>query len=477
MLGTLAIGLLFWLGVSFVRRHPRRAWCLLVYIAFGCAVVLSGNAVRSIVARRWHFAGGDTMRLTGVGPVYAAVIVVSIVGLTVMALWPRQIVRVAYRAFLVAFPLVPLLYVQAVWAMVSFDATRFADRPAAPALAASAGRPRVLWIVFDEMDQNIAFDGRPRDLQLPELDRFRAQSIYTSKSYSPDAATSVSLPSLINGSKLLGFRPSGPDRMAVLFDGTSGWQDNWNPAGTIFGEARRMGFNTALVGWYIPYCRMLSAELTRCWWCEIERQMNSGGETLSELVFGQARMLFETSVLSPFGQSLVIRQKARHYSEMMNEAMAVAADASIGLGLLHMDVPHAPFIYDRRARAMTLANAPVQGYADSLALVDLTLGRLRERMQAAGLWDSTTVIVTSDHFNRDGTLFHGTIDRRVPFMIKMPGQTTGEVFDRQLNTIVTRRLITYILGGRLSTPGQVVEWLAGNRSTIIPALPSGGNDN
>jgi hypothetical protein len=43
-------------------------------------------------------------------------------------------------------------------------------------LAGNAAR-RVLWIVYDEMDQRTPFLQRPADLQLPELDRLRVHDL------------------------------------------------------------------------------------------------------------------------------------------------------------------------------------------------------------------------------------------------------------------------------------------------------------
>jgi hypothetical protein len=474
--GTLCIGGLFWGLVSLVRRRPTPVRCLLVYIGFICSAVLCANALRSVVARRWHFGGGDMLRVTGTIPFIVACAALGLVIVIVSSIWPRQIVRLAYRAFLVSFPFVLLVFGQALWAITRYDASPFANRAPAAVLPVKAGAPRVVWVVFDELDQNITFDRRPVGLELPELDRFRAESIYAPKAYSPSGSTIVSMPSLIGGSPLSRFDQRGPGSMSVMFEGASGWRE-WSAADTIFGEARRLGFNTALVGWYLPYCRVLNAELTRCWWCEMERQINSAGETFDRLVPNQARTIFETSVLSPFGQSLVVRRKAAQYSAMMAEAISVVADPSIGLALLHMNVPHAPFVYDRQARDMSIANAPVRGYTDAVALVDVTLGELRRAMQKNGLWDSSVVIVTSDHFNRDGKLFHGAIDRRVPFMIKMPGQTSGEVFGHQLNTIVSREFIAGILAGRVRTPADAASWLMNRRSTQSAADAVSDNAN
>jgi arylsulfatase A-like enzyme len=45
----------------------------------------------------------------------------------------------------------------------------------------------------------------------------------------------------------------------------------------------------------------------------------------------------------------------------------------------------------------TLAVRQGSNYFDNLELVDITLGRIRRALEAGGLWDDTTLIVTGDH--------------------------------------------------------------------------------
>src|SRR6185437_12281562 len=61
------------------------------------------------------------------------------------------------------------------------DASAFQIRPAAAFLPHHPAH-RFLWLVFDELDQGIAFERRPVSVHLPELDRLRAQSFTASNS-------------------------------------------------------------------------------------------------------------------------------------------------------------------------------------------------------------------------------------------------------------------------------------------------------
>ena len=59
--------------------------------------------------------------------------------------------------------------------------------------------PRVIWVVFDEMDQRLAFDARPSDLALPEFDRIRAEAVVADHATPTADWTVIALPSLISG--------------------------------------------------------------------------------------------------------------------------------------------------------------------------------------------------------------------------------------------------------------------------------------
>jgi hypothetical protein len=88
-------------------------------------------------------------------------------------------------------------------------------------------------------------------------------------------------------------------------------------------------------------------------------------------------------------------------------------------------------------------------------------------MEQAGLWDRTALLISADHGWRT-RIWRGTPDwtpadeaasrqdtSAVPFLLKLPGQASGVVYDKPFNTVVTRRIITDILGGELTTPGLI----------------------
>jgi hypothetical protein len=103
---------------------------------------------------------------------------------------------------------------------------------------------------------------------------------------------------------------------------------------------------------------------------------------------------------------------------------------------------------------------------------------IRHAMESNGTWDTTVVLVTSDHWWRDSlwkkhktwtaedeAASGGEVDRRVPFILKMSGSgEKGAAFDAPFNTILTHDLVLSILRGEVSDTKGAVEWLNRHRS-------------
>ncbi len=174
---------------------------------------------------------------------------------------------------------------------------------------------------------------------------------------------------------------------------------------------------------------------------------------------GQTVSLVETNALSPFGQSQGTRSKVRMYNEWMERAKNALSDPTMGFVFLHAPVPHAPHPYNRFTGRFDERNNPLQGYVDSLALMDRMLSELRVEMEKNGAWARTTLLLSADHPFRAAQGIDGKFDIRVPFMLKLPGQTTAAAFDTPFNTIVAANLLLSIMHGEVSTVPDVVSWL------------------
>jgi hypothetical protein len=159
----------------------------------------------------------------------------------------------------------------------------------------------------------------------------------------------------------------------------------------------------------------------------------------------------------------------------------MAPDPDLGVAMLHFPVPHHPDIYDPEREELSLVDR--RSYFDNLALADRTLGQVRGVMEAAGLWDTSIVIVTSDHWWRaihrgdwgltpeEESVFADERNRRIPFLLKFAKQRETFVYPRGFNTLLVHDLILDLLAGAIANPASLADWLDGRRATApVPYL-------
>ena len=131
-----------------------------------------------------------------------------------------------------------------------------------------------------------------------------------------------------------------------------------------------------------------------------------------------------------------------------------------GLIFLHLVLPHTPWIWDDSANSYTLTSFDSDGYYDNVRLMDRVLGELRVAMEGANEWDSTAVLLLSDHRMRYRPAYlKEPPDPRVPCILKLPGQTQGVAYDNPFSAMVTHDLVLALLRGELKTPAQATAWL------------------
>lgn len=349
---------------------------------------------------------------------------------------------------LVMFPLVPMQFAQAAWAVSRADM-----RCTGPgALASPAGnRPsrRVLLITYDELEYASVFENRPPDLQLPAFDSLRSQSLLATAMTSPATRTERAVPSVLTGRAVRQAHLTGRDELELTFaDGESG---RFSPDATVFARARSMEVDSGLAGFFLPYCSMIGSVLTTCSWepcVTCGRRVGAFGSTL----LGSMRN--QVSELAPrYGP----RRHLRAYRAIQTGALELAADPALGLVFLHLPVPHDPFIYDRRAGDYSLRTR--HEYFDNLALADRSLGEILDALTSSGLASRTSVLVFGDHGRRSTDDGMTVRDPRVVFLVRLAGQSQGTVYPHALDTTVVHDLALAILDGSVSSPDELGPWL------------------
>lgn len=449
------------------RRLTRRASVHLLFLA-SCGAPLGIAAVAAVRA-----SPVDLIPIVRAHWFWPAVVAAGAVPLIFACLQPYAASLLMRRILLWSWPVLALVLFQAArQTLVRYPAGSYGDRALAAPLPGASEGVRVVWIIFDELSQEIAFGNRPPGLLLPNLDRLKSTSFFATAAYAPGESTLFSMPSLIVGEQAVEATPRGPDSLYLRTRSQSKAMP-WSAFPNVFDDARELGFNTALAGWYHPYGRLLTRSLTRCFWTPqwldpgIEERFARPAVAVS--MWDRARL--QLAALPGAGHfpglfpTRELEERIKLFSLLLDRALEWSADPSIGLLLLHLPVPHPPSIFS--AAEGTLTSKGRMGYLDNLVLADRVMGRLQRTLEQTGLWDRSAVLVSADHGWRTGfwrsgpgwtaaeeAASHGDTSR-VPFLLKLPGQTSGTAYDKPLPTIVTRRLISEILRRHLTVPAAV----------------------
>jgi len=192
VLDLLLLALLFWpLLVAAERiRQPvlRRLFCVVVL-----AIVLLGLDVARV--QGLHLYGETLIRvLRKPGLLLLGGMVAALLGYFVV--WRDRALSKAMRnVLLFLLPLVPINLASAAWAIHSaWKVEYYRAKSPLPLLATTQPAPRFVWVIFDEWDQYLTFQNRDAGLALPEIDRFRSQSLHGETVFSPAHDTEESLP-------------------------------------------------------------------------------------------------------------------------------------------------------------------------------------------------------------------------------------------------------------------------------------------
>jgi Type I phosphodiesterase / nucleotide pyrophosphatase len=476
----------FWGAWRVVERQPPASRLgsglrTFAHVSFVLVLMYPIESVR----RYWntqtdHFDYGSNISLWVVEAILTA-------GILMLLLGNRRILAPARRVALLLLLLFPALMIDFLTNRLGAEQIEvYAPRPSAPRLQdRPAGSPRAIIMVFDELDQQLVFDRRPKYLTLPALDRLREESVSSDHATETATFTAIALPSLISGRIFGNAQALNADTLNLWPRGSSQAVD-WRTEPSVFTRARELGVNAALVGWHHPYCRILGSQLVNCFALpsyhstaalaeEAQASQDGVWKTVAWMFRWQAVNV--RNILTnrdPGSEDLrdieIQRGQQQQYFQIRDRAYRFATDPSIGLLFLHIPAPHMFPIYNRREQSFHLAG-PLD-YFDNVALVDRTVAELRQALDQAGLSDRTALLLTADHGLRPGAWigrmgWTEELDRltgrrppsTVPFILKLPGQSRSAIVEKSFSNVAAGDLALAILDGKVATTAQAVAWM------------------
>jgi Sulfatase len=354
---------------------------------------------------------------------------------------------------------------------------------------AEAGRPRVIWILFDELSYEQVYERRFPGLQLPSFDALAAQATVFTHVIPAGTLTAEVLPSLMNGAPVDSARASSDGKRLSLHNShTRAWQ-RFDEHDTVFQDALNLNYSAAVAGWYNPYCRILPDVLDRCYWTfgsSAENAMVPRATLGTNLMRPWMRFFrsglghrFATLVLRRSeGNELRAKQHIFDYEAVADAADGMLKDDSIDFVFIHIPIPHPGGIYDRTTDEFVLRHS---SYIDNLALTDKLLGHIRSELEQRGEWDASTIIVMADHSWRTKMFWEGLpdwtkeeqiasrggeFDDRPAYLVKLPEQRTGTRIDAPFAALNTRNLLDALLSQKIRSKEDLAAWA--KQTTIDP---------
>jgi hypothetical protein len=334
--------------------------------------------------------------------------------------------------------------------------------------SARSGRITIV-LLFDELDQELAFDLRPGRIAIPNLADFDQSALHATH-VSPVASWTIqAIPSLLTGRTFAYAEQVSPTRLEL--HAAKGAKTALNARDTIFANIRATGINIAALGWHHPYCRLFATELAAC---ESFRNLDATPSTRVALYFRKNGATILTPFANPATQHIreqydVVAEEQYHQVQRGLRTLAGwIADRRLGFIWAHFPCPHPP------GMAASSGGHRRLNYFDNLALVDDIVGQVTSELKRNGRWNDSIIAITGDHGLRrsvweDRPTWTSEEDRlvrlrhreSVPLMIHLPGQTEHISVSEEMSGIVLHDLVLGWTQDRLTQPGALASWFAG----------------
>ena len=422
------------------------------------------------------------------GTAHFATALAAIVVVAATVRWGRQLEKVIIPIVMMEVPFVLITFFQAgnFFNNYSRFAPQYEDQASVSMnhIVKARIHSRVVWLLFDELDRGV-IDGSDRfGASYPEIARLQRESVVATNAVSPTSCTRLSLPTYLSGREISALDPQSPSRANITLAST-GETIPWDPQDNLFAQAMSEGFTTGIVGWYIPYCKILKNSFNYCWWAPAYSNSIRTGATIPDDILTQ---LWNAADATPVGaialkkidHDALCAHRIHVYEESLVQAEQLATNPQFDLVFVHFSIPHPPGFFRSDTHQFDCSG----DYVDNVSLVDQTIGEMRSRMESAHTWNTSTVIISSDHPYR--TWLWGKVSQRdrgantandaglfakVPLLVKLPEQHRELRYVQQFNTVVLHDLILALLRGDLPEPIELVNWLKENTSADVAPVP------
>lgn len=349
-----------------------------------------------------------------------------------MLWWRERMYRISAGACLILSPLVPVTLLQ----LSTAPGVDLRERVPATRDSSAQGPPIII-LVFDGWSYARSVDSTGYLASQPNVRALALHATDFRAAYSPWWETLKSFRAIFAQST-----------EAVSISDQKWWYPNrgleWDGPSTLLRRARGAGYDSRIVGYYLPYREMVgdaaNVVVTEPHWPgRSSFAVKTGWILLRALQFQGDPLVrwlgssVENSQFNKYWYEMNLRIEGRVTSElqqMRNGRILIA----------HFPLPHSPFVFlaDGSPRGDDIGErleySPIK-YLAHLQYMDRVIGRLVGSLKASGVYDRALLIVTSDHSWKVDSLTlqsMGLQERRhVPFLVKYPGQDSSLMIDER----------------------------------------------
>lgn len=352
----------------------------------------------------------------------------------------------------------------------------------------------IVWLVFDEMDQFAAFEDPANARLMSSLHAFRRSAFYATRAHQPSDYTSIAIPMYLTGLVAVGERWAGQTGLEIRFAGRESYTAWWRER-TLLEDAVEVGHAVGLLGHFHPYCKLFGNLASAC----ASFPACAAADFKTWLATSEARSFSQSAKFEALRLFPLPSRRARYDGKRFRAADWMLVDRAIEIQsgclaevtatlrqwlhasiatfyFVHLPIPHPPSL-PSCPELRCDHNVPF-GYVGNLHCSDHLFDEVRSELVRQGRWETSTVIVTSDHSVRpwwkNMAQLTPSLDRAirlrkeptVPFLIKLPGQNQSLAYHQPFNGVLLHGIVQGILKGTIRKPEDISQYLEANRRRV-----------
>jgi hypothetical protein len=339
-------------------------------------------------------------------------------------------------------------------------------------------KPRVFVFVFDELDYSFLYKKN-----LSELDFLKKNCFFATNAYQTVFETIDAIPSLTLGvpsKKTLQKRSTDLD-IELVNGNTVSWKNSDN----LFSLAKQDGISVALLGFHIPYDVIFNSKCDYIY-CDRHRMSSSNSYEIFKYNFSKTvKTLFYFSFQKYIEylskkkcfyaphftlQSIFdsYENVKKRYFVFLDKTKSIIDNNHYRLCFFHWCLPHRPYFYNSKN---SVFENKTHSYSDNLVLLDRTIHDIRKHMEKKKLWDSSYIIITSDHQLR--TYANSLTDEEkeicsnrkknlIPFIVKIPNNKSF-LYNKPFHVCILKDIVLKMLKGQINNNEEFAEFIDENR--------------